>query len=604
MDLDRSPSFPLLAKDLLEQSMQRKTYAYRAVFAVALYSGGLWIYQSMLKNGTMSLGLGADVLTKLVWLQAAVTFAIVPLIACGSLAGEKERNTLELLILTKLSLRGIVVEKFCALLVSVGILQFLALPLLALTYPMGGVEAAAVMAAFIGLACAAAIALAWAIFCSCWAYTTYGAIWAYLAPAPLALLATIPHGPAQQILLPVIALYGCAIFIVGMINGAHVLEAMNGQKNVKDPDSDIHESPKTLPTATPAHVVFRITAMQMSVWAAGVVVAAFPKLLLSVVLVSITVVILSILVIAGPSILKVRRQAPTGRVPSQALAAVDVAVREVNDLGLRGLEFHSTSTLLPVDKPLAWLELRHLGFRWRTLIWSGVAVQFVLAMMLIYGLDLTSRDEFSIVWLVLESLMWGVSLIAIVAYATGLFQARTLEIVLTTPLSATEIVQQRMSGIQRAIVVWSLPLATMWLARVSWLHPSHSRLATEGLSNLWLTNGIGLIAIIVFPSFAAWLGVFAGMQGNRVRGLLTATGVVAALCVIPWLATWLGRSRWLWGFPMTPLSPVEVSAGHSGHSTFGLLLSIALTYVALLTLRFAAHRQFHRQFRLEPAEGQ
>ena len=584
--------------------MQRKTYAYRAVFAVALYSGGLWIYQSVLKNGTMSLGLGADVLTKLVWLQAAVTFAIVPLIACGSLAGEKERNTLELLILTKLSLRGIVVEKFCALFVSVGILQFLALPLLALTYPMGGVEVMSVMAAFIELACAAAIALAWAIFCSCWAYTTYGAIWAYLAPAPLVLLATIPNGTAQQILLPVIALYGCAIFIVGMINGAHVLEAISGQKHVKDPDSDIHESPKALPTTTPAHVVFRIIAMQMSVWAAGAIVAAFPNLLPSVVLVSSPVGVLYIRFVAGPAMLMVRRAAPAGRVPSEALAAVDVAVREVNDLGLRGLEFHSESTLLPVDKPLAWLELRHLGFRWRTLIWNSVAVQFVLAMLLIYGLDSASRHDFSIVWLVLESLMWGVSLIAIVAYATGLFQARALEIVLTTPLSATEIVQQRMSGIQRAIVVWSLPLATMWLTRVSWFHPSHSRIATDVSSNLWMTNGIGLIAIGVFPSFAAWLGVFSGMQVNRIRGLLTATCVVAALCVIPWLAAWLDRSSWLWGFPMTPLSPIEVSVGDAGHSTIGLLLSIALTCLALVTIRSAAHRKFRRSFRLEAVEGQ
>ena len=578
--------------------MQRKTYAFRAVFAVALYSGGLWIYESALKNGVASLGVGAAILTKLVWLQAAVTFAIVPLIACGSLAGEKERNTLELLILTKLSLRGIVVEKFCALFVSVGILQFLALPLLALTYPMGGVEVTAVVAAFIELACAAAIALAWAIFCSCWAYTTYGAIWAYLAPGPLALLATIPNGPAQQILLPVIALYGCAIFIVGMINGAYVLEAMNGQNKVNDPDSDIHESPTT-PSTTPTHVVFRIISMQMSVWTAGAVVAAFPKLLPSVVLVSITVVILSILVVAGPATLMVRRQAPTGRIPSEALAAVDVAVREVNELGLRGLEFHSESSLLPVGKPLEWLELRHLGFRWRTLVWNSVAVQFVLAMLLIYGLDSASRDEFSIVWLVMESTMWGVSLIAIVAYATGLFQAKALEIVLTTPLSATEIVQQRMSGIQRAIAIWSLPLATMWLARVCWFHPPYPPLATDDSSNLWLTNGIGLIAIGVFPSFAAWLGVFSGMQVNRIRGLLMATGVVAALCTIPWLAAWLDRSSRLWGFPMTPLSPVEVSVGDAGHSTIGLLLSIALTCLALVTLRYAAHRKFRRSYRLE-----
>ncbi|MBS0206329.1 MAG: hypothetical protein JSS49_25860 [Planctomycetes bacterium] len=592
MDLDQLLSLPLLSKGLLEQSMQRKTFACRALFAVALYSGGLWIYEAHLQNGLASLGKGADILTELVWLQAAVTFAIIPLIACGSIAGEKERNTLELLMLTKLSLRGIVVEKFSALFVSVGILQLLALPLLVLTYPMGGVESTAVVAAFIQLACAAAIALAWAVFCSCWAYTTYGAIWVYLTPAPLALLGMIPAGPAQQILFPLIALYGCTIFIAGMIHGAHLLESINSQSKADDRvRSDAPAAKAELSRS------LRAISIQAFIIVAGSLAPTFQHVVPYAMAVMLTAGILAILFTVGPAMLMVRRRRPMIRAPADALVAVDLAVREVNNLSLRGIAFKSNATSLPDDQPVAWLELRQLGFHWRTLIWNTVAVEFVLVMVLVSGLDSNRHDEFSTIWLVMETLLWGISLMGLVAYATGLFQAQIMETILTTPLSAAEIVRQRMSGIRRAIAVASVPLVTMWLARVCWFQPSKAT-TTDVWWNHWLSNFVGLAAIGIFPSLAAWLGVLSGMQPNRIRGLLTATGMVAGLCLVPWLAEWLDQSRWLLGFPVTPMSPFEI-LHHQRYSLFGLAISVTLSGLALVTVQLATQHRFCQTYRLE-----
>ena len=103
-------AFPLLKKELHEQSLQAKTFVYRALFAIVLYTGGLWIYSRWLDGGMAGLGQGASVLWKLMWLQIGLTLAIVPLVACGAIADEKERQTLELLIVTRLSPLDIVVE--------------------------------------------------------------------------------------------------------------------------------------------------------------------------------------------------------------------------------------------------------------------------------------------------------------------------------------------------------------------------------------------------------------------------------------------------------------------------------------------------------------
>ena len=113
--------------------------------------------------------------------QTLAIFILLPGMTCGAVTSEKERDTLGLLLLTKLSPATIVLEKYCSRLVTMGTYQLLSLPLFAITYGMGGVELGLIFRAIGFLACLAAIVGAWSLSCSVWHSTTAGAfVYAYL----------------------------------------------------------------------------------------------------------------------------------------------------------------------------------------------------------------------------------------------------------------------------------------------------------------------------------------------------------------------------------------------------------------------------------------
>jgi len=176
---------PLLTKDLIEQAAQRRTYVLRVIYAVVLYSAALWVYADVSGKGAQSgitnLGRGQQVFEMLMSVQTLAIFILLPGMTCGAVTSEKERDTLGLLLLTKLSPATIVLEKYCSRLVTMGTYQLLSLPLFAITYGMGGVELGLIFRAIGFLACLAAIVGAWSLSCSVWHSTTAGAfVYAYL----------------------------------------------------------------------------------------------------------------------------------------------------------------------------------------------------------------------------------------------------------------------------------------------------------------------------------------------------------------------------------------------------------------------------------------
>jgi len=183
---------PLLTKDLIEQAAQRRTYVLRVAYAIVLYAAALWVYADIAGNGAQAgvtnLGRGQSMFAMLLRVQMLAILILLPGITCGAITSEKERDTLGLLLLTKLSPVTIVLEKFFSRLVTMGTYQLLSLPLFAITYGLGGVELAQILGAIWCLACLTAVVGAWSLFCSVWHRTTAGAfINAYLM-MPVAML--------------------------------------------------------------------------------------------------------------------------------------------------------------------------------------------------------------------------------------------------------------------------------------------------------------------------------------------------------------------------------------------------------------------------------
>ena len=101
---------------------------------------------------------------------AAVEFIllllIVPGLTAGSISGERERRTLDLLLTTRLTPKSLILGKLCACLSTVFFLILSSLPVFALVFVYGGVEPKTILILFASYLVTAALTGSIGIFCS------------------------------------------------------------------------------------------------------------------------------------------------------------------------------------------------------------------------------------------------------------------------------------------------------------------------------------------------------------------------------------------------------------------------------------------------------
>src|SRR6187200_2491731 len=83
--------------------------------------------------------------------QYVLASMMAPSFAAGSITGEKERKTYEMLLASPLKPGAIVLGKLVASLTHLGVLIFASLPIVMLCLPLGGVSVYEVLAAYLGL---------------------------------------------------------------------------------------------------------------------------------------------------------------------------------------------------------------------------------------------------------------------------------------------------------------------------------------------------------------------------------------------------------------------------------------------------------------------
>ena len=83
--------------------------------------------------------------------QYVLASMMAPSFAAGSITGEKERKTYEMLLASPLRPAAIVLGKLVASLTHLGVLIFASLPIVMLCLPLGGVSVYEVLAAYLGL---------------------------------------------------------------------------------------------------------------------------------------------------------------------------------------------------------------------------------------------------------------------------------------------------------------------------------------------------------------------------------------------------------------------------------------------------------------------
>ncbi|MGL4464611.1 MAG: ABC transporter permease, partial [Planctomycetia bacterium] len=138
---------PLYVKETLEIARRRRYFVARAVFAgcllLAMFSvWGRYFDGRSLPSADyarLQTAFAADLFKTVGFVQLAAIHLLVPMFVCGIIAGERIDGSLELLFITQLEDREIVVGKAASRIVALTLLLAAGLPVLALSSLFGGV---------------------------------------------------------------------------------------------------------------------------------------------------------------------------------------------------------------------------------------------------------------------------------------------------------------------------------------------------------------------------------------------------------------------------------------------------------------------------------
>jgi len=178
--------FALLAKDLTERAARKRTYVLRCGFGLLL-GGWFWLFMhryGLLADETVDprsisfsfLGAGRELFQGLSFALCWAIIVLQPALMASAFTQEKERGTLELLLLTPMRVSSLLLQKYFAGLLSMANLLLFGLPLGAVAYSYGGISAEQLLGVGTVLLLAWLQAGAMALFCSAWFRTTPSAL--------------------------------------------------------------------------------------------------------------------------------------------------------------------------------------------------------------------------------------------------------------------------------------------------------------------------------------------------------------------------------------------------------------------------------------------
>ena len=134
---------PLLNRELIELAQRKRTYVLRCVCLLAFSLVFLTLYvelNSRAVNLMWMLGQGREMSAVLFITLMVTIYVLAPAMACAAITSEKEKQTLGLLLISRLTPHGIVVEKICSRMLPLISLVIVAAPLFGLAYLFGGIS--------------------------------------------------------------------------------------------------------------------------------------------------------------------------------------------------------------------------------------------------------------------------------------------------------------------------------------------------------------------------------------------------------------------------------------------------------------------------------
>lgn len=489
-------SLPLLTKELIEQAQSKRTYILRVVYAVILYGFALFQYSGVGlpggPSGLMNFGRGHDLFGQLVAIQAALIFLLLPAITSGALTIEKEKDTLAILLLTKLKPWTIIFEKYFSRILAMGTYQLLSLPLFAIIYGMGGVELYEVTAAIGMLISVTMFVAAVSILCSTWFRTTSTAfVMTYVAILLSYLMI------AQQLRW---LFFGG----LGSDNTLILFAASSGQ----------YPSP-----------------FKAFIWS----LLSFPVM-----------GSLVCLLVASKALVERAFVKPRNLV-LEFFHHADTFFQNLNESTTGGIILVNDSVKLPESNPIAWRETqkKSLGtFRYQ------FRVLMFLLTPLIYTISLQLQDpvrDFTLSFHQYPVFFWIVSTVCLIIHSTGAIPServrQTFEVLLVLPISSESIIRQKLSGVRRMIFILSLPFVVLVITQAIWVGYVATGITTTPslMAGIWVETVTTGLCVVFYMPVIVWTGFQLGLRlRTQMQAVISTCAIIGVMCALPPMLKFLG----------------------------------------------------------------
>jgi len=491
---DRDFGLPLLQKELLEQSVRPRTYLIRSIYAAILLCICFLVLQSSMPYRATPfdvLGVGAIVFWTLVGLQEFGLYLALPVLACGTIVVERERKTLELLLLTQLSVGTIVLEKFLSKLIPALNLLLLSAPMLAFSYSLGGITVDMVLLAFCGLVLTTIRLTAVGIMCSAGFANTSRALTAtYGLVLVVYVLDRLIVGTLFSLLFP--------LTVVSAVADSSWIDIFLGRGSLYDQALSGTSSPDLQGISIAA----RMLVVGLSSISVSALLLYFARVLLF------------------KSSFQLSRQPRLGR----GWFGFRREPRTEKEL------LHRFSDV-PEFEPIRWREgpRRSGAVGW----WIRNISLTLLGMfgILIVMIGSFSRREVSIAFAIANFLFWIILTLRLVIQTAGLFvqerSLQTMEVLATTPMTSESILRQKMFSVYRTIILAWIALGICVLCRLTFTPQISYFLASAFI-------------IGIYPPIIAWQAMVCGMRcQNGAWAILKTLIVLTARCLVPFFVAFM-----------------------------------------------------------------
>ncbi|QDU78784.1 ABC-2 family transporter protein [Polystyrenella longa] len=490
-------SLPLLARDLTQQAGRRSLYVVRTSLVIGMIIW-IWLATDTLSrlgpNGLQSisnLGSGRELFQSLVWTLFIGIYIFVPILSCGSIAQEKENDSLQLLLLTRLGPWSIIMEKYLSRVFPMLLYLFCALPIFAYLYSLGGITEDHIFTSFYMLTLAILQLNALCLACSAASSKTISAL----------------------VLSVVVA---CLFYLTPSILGEIFHVMTSGFLN-------------RYWTGLSTIILFPPALQEVSYQGDLLIVFAslFDKWpMLSLVVASIPIWISTLIFLYLARILLLRRATVKSRNWLYIFfEKLDRLFNEWNEDVTGGIVLIKDRNDLPGYEPISWKETRKTSvgtarYLIRVLVVLELPVIFICLFLIMEGVRNAS------VFYPVMLIMLGIAQLILINKSTGLItqerMQQTLEVILATPLSGRDIILQKSRGVLKLWIVVMIPIMTLIISKTLILSPSVQ------FTYLLLSTAV----VISTTYLSIWLSILIGLKQKRHLYAVTITLSIIGLWAI------------------------------------------------------------------------